>query len=79
MRKVLMLSLVVLACSRADPGISREKAEAVLRSFDFTDLSLQPTPAGWTGTAVPQGGGYRMRVTVDRQGVMQLEPHGCRC
>ena len=22
----------------------------------------------------PQGGGYRMRVTVDRRGVMQLEP-----
>ena len=59
--------------------LSREKAEAVLRSFDLTDLSLQPTPAGWTGTAIPQGGGYRMRVTVDRQGVMQLEPDGCRC
>ena len=32
MREVLLLSLVVLACSRADPGIGREKAEAVLRS-----------------------------------------------
>ena len=29
---MLLLSLVVLACSRADPGIGREKAEAVLRS-----------------------------------------------
>ena len=32
MREVLLLSLVVLACSRADQGIGREKAEAVLRS-----------------------------------------------
>jgi hypothetical protein len=79
MRKVLPLAFVVLACSRADLGISRERTEAVLQSFDFTDLSLQPTPNGWTGTAVPQGGGYRMRVTVDRQGVMQLEPESCRC
>ena len=79
MWKVLLLAFVVLACSRADPGISREHPEAVLRSFDFTNLSLQPTPNGWTGTAVPQGGGYRMRVTVDRQGVMQLQPDECRC
>jgi hypothetical protein len=79
MRKMLLLALAVLACSRADPGISREKAAAVLRGFDFTDLSLQPTPNGWIGTAVPQGGGYRMRVTVDRQGVMQLQPDDCRC
>lgn len=79
MRKMLLLALAVLACSRADPGISREHAEAVLRGFDFTNLSLQPTPNGWTGTAVPQGGGYRMRVTVDRQGVMQLQPDDCRC
>jgi hypothetical protein len=79
MREVLLLPLIILACSRADPGISREKAEAVLRSFNLADLSLQPTPVGWTGTARPQGGGYRMSVTVDRQGVMQLKPDDCRC
>jgi hypothetical protein len=79
MREVLLLPLIILACSRADPGISREKAEAVLGSFNLTALSLQPTPAGWTGTARPQGGGYRMSVTVDRQGVMQLKPDDCRC
>jgi hypothetical protein len=49
MRAVLLLSLVVVAYSRADPGISREKAEAVLRSFNLSDLSLQPTPAGGRG------------------------------
>ena len=79
MREVLLLPLVILACSNADPGISREKAEAVLRRFNLTELSLQPTPAGWTGTARPQGGGYRVSVTVDRQGVMQLKPDDCRC
>ena len=79
MREVLLLPLIILACSRADPGISREKAEAVLRSFNLADLSLQPTSVGWTGTARPQGGGYRMSVTVDRQGVMQLKPDDCRC
>jgi hypothetical protein len=75
----VLLSLLVLACNRADPGISRERAEAVLRSFDYTGISLQPTREGWTGTARPQAGGYRMRVTVDQQGVMQLEPDACRC
>jgi hypothetical protein len=79
MRKMLLLALAVLACSRADPGISVEHAEAVLRGFDFTNLSLQPTPNGWTGTAVPQGGGYRMRVTVDPQRVMKWQPDDCRC
>jgi hypothetical protein len=74
-----LLVLVLLACCRADPGISRENAEAVMRSFDFTDLSLQPIPNGWTGTAVPQGGGYRMSVTVDQQGVMQVAPDVGRC
>ena len=65
------------ACSRTDPGISREKAEAILRAFDFTDftdIELQPSPEGWSGTAVPASGGYRIRATVDRQGVMQLQP-----
>ena len=71
----LLLALVGLACSsRGDPGISREKAEAVLRGYDFTDISLQPSSEGWTGTTVPRGGGYRMKVTVDRRGVMQLQP-----
>jgi hypothetical protein len=78
-RKVLLLALAVQACSPADPGISREKAEAVLRSFNLNVLSLQPTPDGWTGAVVPQRGGYRMQVTVNRLGVMQLQPDDCHC
>ena len=58
------IALSVLACSRTDPGISREKAEVILRAY----------PAGWSGTAVPASGGYRIQATVDRQGVMQLQP-----
>ena len=68
------VALSVLACSRTDPGISREKAEAILRAFDLTDIQLQPSPEGWSGTAIPASGGYRIRATVDRQGVMQLQP-----
>jgi hypothetical protein len=69
------IALSVLACSRrTDPGISREKAEAILRAYDFTDIQLQPSPAGWSGTAIPASGGYRIQATVDRQGVMQLQP-----
>ncbi len=43
-RRVVLvaIALSVLACSRTDPGISREKAEAILRAFDFTDI--QPSP-----------------------------------
>ena len=70
----IALSVLVLACSRPDPGISREKAEAILRAYDFTDIQLQPSPAGWSGTAIPASGGYRIQATIDRQGVMQLRP-----
>ena len=68
------IALSVLASSRPDPGISREKAEAILRAYDFTDIQLQPSPAGWSGTAIPASGGYRIQATIDRQGLMQLQP-----
>ena len=75
-RRVVLvaIALSVLACSRTDPGISREKAEMILRAYDFTDIQLQPSPAGWSGTAIPASGGYRIQATVDRQGLMQLQP-----
>ena len=71
------IALTFLACSRDDPGMSREKAEAVLKGYDYTEIELQADPNGWSGTAIPENGGYRMRVTVDRKGVMQLQPCGC--
>ena len=72
-----VLTLLALdACGRTDPGISREKAEAVLKAYDYTDIELQADPDGWSGTAVPMRGGYRMSVTIDRNGVMQLKPCG---
>jgi len=72
-----LLTLLALgACDRDNPGISREKAEAVLKAYDYTDIELQADPDGWSGTAVPMRGGYRMSVTIDRNGVMQLKPCG---
>jgi hypothetical protein len=78
-RRVVLVAtaLSVLACSRTDPGISREKAAAVLKAYDYTEIELQAAPDGWTGTAIPASGGYRMRVTVDRNGLMQLQPCAC--
>jgi hypothetical protein len=75
-RRVVLvaIALSVLACSRTDPGISREKADAILRAYDFTGIELQPSPAGWSGTAIPASGGYRIQATVDRQGLMLLQP-----
>jgi hypothetical protein len=51
----VFFALIVVACSHhVDPGISRsEKAEAVLRAFDYTDIALQADPNGWSGTAIP--------------------------
>ena len=63
-RRGVTRALSVLACSRIDPGISHEKAEAILRAFDFTDIELPPSPEGWSGTAVPASGGYRIRATL---------------
>ena len=74
---VLVLALTLAACSRADPGISREKAEAVLKVYDYTEIALQAAPDGWSGTAIPASGGYWMSVTVDRNGMMQLQPCAC--
>jgi len=75
---VTVLTLLVLgACDRTDPEISREKAEAVLKAYDYTGIALQADSNGWSGTAVPKRGGYRMDVTIDRNGVMQLKPCGC--
>jgi hypothetical protein len=68
-------AFIVVACSHhADPGISREKAEAVLKAFDYTDIALQAAPNGWLGMAVAASGGYRLRVTVDRNGLRQFRP-----
>jgi hypothetical protein len=69
--------LALGACGRPDPGLSREKAEAVLKAYDYTEIELQAAPDGWSGTAVPASGGYRMNVTVDRNGAMQLQPCAC--
>jgi len=76
-RIVMPFALIVMACSHADPGISREKAEAVLNAYAYTDVELQASSNGWSGTATPASGGYRLNVTVDRNGVMQLQPCGC--
>jgi hypothetical protein len=73
----LVLVLTLTACSRTDPGISREKAEAVLKAYDYTEIELQAAPDGWSGTAIPASGGYRMSITVDRNGMMQLQPCAC--
>ena len=72
---LLVLALTLTACSRTDPGISREKAEAVLKLYDYTEIELQAAPDGWSGTAVPTSGGYQMSATVDR--MMQLQPCAC--
>ena len=45
--RILPFALVAMACSHADPGISREKAEATLKAYDYVDISLQATPTGW--------------------------------
>ena len=74
---LLVLALTLTACNRNDPGISREKAEAALKLYDYTEIALQAAPDGWSGTAVPASGGYRLSVTVDRNGLMQLQPCAC--
>jgi len=73
-----MLTLTVLvACSTADSG--RDKAEAVLRGFNLSVISIGPDPQGWAGTARPVGGGYTMRVLVTNDGLLEQNPDPCRC
>ena len=38
----LLLALGLLACNVADPGISKEKAMAVLQGFGYTDITIAP-------------------------------------
>jgi hypothetical protein len=41
------IPLTIVDCSRVDPDFSREKAEAILRAHDFTEIELQADPNGW--------------------------------
>jgi hypothetical protein len=72
-----VLALTLTACSRTDPGISREKAEAVLKVYDYTEIALQAAPDGWSGTAIPASDGYWMSVMVDQNGMLRLQPCAC--
>ena len=74
---LLVLALTLTACSRTDPGISREKAEAVLKVYDYTEIALQAAPDGWSGTAIPASDGYWMSVMVDQNGMLRLQPCAC--
>ena len=72
---LLAMALSVLVC-KVTPirGSVARRPRRSWRADDFTDIELQPSPAGWSGTAIPASGGYRIQATVDRQGVMQLQP-----
>ena len=41
---LVAIALSVLTSSGTNPEMSREKAEAILRGSDFTDVELQPSP-----------------------------------
>jgi hypothetical protein len=69
---VVLLAVAAFGCGRADPGISCDKAEAVLKAYNYDDIEFQAASNGWSGTAIPAGGGYRMSVAVDRDGVLQV-------
>ena len=65
---------VLVGCHRSDPGISKEKAEAILHGFGFVNFDLGPTPDGWLGSADRGSDTYRIRVSVDHQGVINWDP-----
>ena len=69
-----MLVLMV-GCARPDTGISREHAENILREFDLHKIDLSPGPDGWIGSADHGPNTYRLRVKVDRQGLMTFLPN----
>ena len=61
------VALSVLACSRTDPGISREKAEAILRAFDFTEAVARGLVGNHRGDGLhPSGRPYAGRNEVWR-------------
>jgi hypothetical protein len=76
-----ILGLIVLVgCSTPNPGISRERAEAILRGTNLTEnINIGPDPRGWAGTARFAGGGYTMRVVVNNNGTLDQSPDPCHC
>jgi len=75
MQFVLCVLILIVACALPDTGISREKAENILRGFGLQDIDLSPTSDGWIGTADYEPNTYRLRAKVDRQGIMNLSPN----
>jgi len=47
---LFVLTLTLTACSRIDPGISREKAEAVLKVYDYLRSWTSKNCARWQRT-----------------------------
>jgi hypothetical protein len=66
--------VTLVGCQRSDPGISRERAEAILRGFGFVNINLGPTIDGWTGFADRGRNTYRMVVHVDNDGGFRIRP-----
>ncbi len=72
--RVVLWVIILAGCTRPDPGISREKAESILRGFGMQDINIGAEPDGWIGTADYGPDTYSFKVKVDRDGVINWNP-----
>jgi hypothetical protein len=72
--RVVLWAIILAGCARPDPGISREKAENILRGFGMQNINVGATLDGWIGTADHGPGTYTIRIKVDRHGLINWNP-----
>jgi hypothetical protein len=74
LRLLLACLVALVGCHRPDPGISKEKAEAVLHEYHYVDIDIGPTSDGWEGLADQGPNTYQIQVHINRDGALEVKP-----
>lgn len=75
MRMLLCLLVVIAGCSHPNPGISEERAKAIIAGLGFQDIRLSPEPDDWLVTGNNGPNTYRMKARVTKNGeIKDLSP-----
>ena len=76
MRIAMVLLFLIIGCGREPQlGVSKEKAEDILREYGFKYINIRPTPEGWEGIANRGPDRYMIAVKVSNLGGIDFQPY----